>query len=200
MNITDSTVLGYNKVISDWVALDSRQFVRDVTSVLDVGDSPVAAVLTIKASPADTDANAIIQLTVISILGPNGQIVGNVLTINVQPAGMGPVNVGSVYDYDIVIFTANNFRYTVETGQIIFLQNTGQEQIGSQPGFLPNNGIPVFRGFASAPPGSPGGPLNVIANLGDYFMNSVPAVGQPAGWMCSVGGSPGTWVRMANLL
>jgi len=34
---------------------------------------------------------------------------------------------------------------------------------------------------------------------GDYVRNSNPAVGQPIGWMCTVGGSPGTWVAQANL-
>lgn len=36
-------------------------------------------------------------------------------------------------------------------------------------------------------------------NVGDIVWNSAPASGQPAGWMCSVAGTPGTWVAMANL-
>jgi hypothetical protein len=35
--------------------------------------------------------------------------------------------------------------------------------------------------------------------LGDTVMNSAPASGQPAGWMCTVAGTPGTWRAMANL-
>lgn len=36
--------------------------------------------------------------------------------------------------------------------------------------------------------------------LGDTIMNSAPALGQPAGWMCTVAGTPGTWKAMANLV
>ena len=34
----------------------------------------------------------------------------------------------------------------------------------------------------------------------DVVMNSVPTVGQPAGWICTVAGTPGTWAAMANLV
>jgi hypothetical protein len=33
----------------------------------------------------------------------------------------------------------------------------------------------------------------------DIVWNSAPASGQPAGWVCTVAGTPGTWVAMANL-
>lgn len=35
--------------------------------------------------------------------------------------------------------------------------------------------------------------------VGNIVMNSAPASGQPAGWMCTVAGAPGTWKAMANL-
>lgn len=34
---------------------------------------------------------------------------------------------------------------------------------------------------------------------GDYVRNSAPSVGQPKGWICTVGGTPGTWVSEGNL-
>lgn len=34
---------------------------------------------------------------------------------------------------------------------------------------------------------------------GDRVWNSAATVGQPIGWICTVSGSPGTWVAMANL-
>jgi hypothetical protein len=34
--------------------------------------------------------------------------------------------------------------------------------------------------------------------LGDIVWNTVPTSGQPIGWACSVAGSPGTWIAMAN--
>jgi hypothetical protein len=33
----------------------------------------------------------------------------------------------------------------------------------------------------------------------DIVWNSAPTSGQPAGWICTVAGTPGTWVAMANL-
>jgi hypothetical protein len=35
--------------------------------------------------------------------------------------------------------------------------------------------------------------------VGDIVWNNAPASGQPPGWMCTVAGTPGTWVAMANL-
>jgi hypothetical protein len=34
---------------------------------------------------------------------------------------------------------------------------------------------------------------------GDIIFNSIATVGQPVGWQCTVSGTPGTWVAMANL-
>ena len=34
---------------------------------------------------------------------------------------------------------------------------------------------------------------------GDYVMNSLPSVGAPKGWVCTVAGTPGTWVSTGNL-
>jgi hypothetical protein len=34
---------------------------------------------------------------------------------------------------------------------------------------------------------------------GDYCRNSAPAIGRPKGWICTAGGTPGTWVSEGNL-
>ncbi len=34
--------------------------------------------------------------------------------------------------------------------------------------------------------------------VGDQVWDSTPVSGQPMGWVCSVAGTPGTWVAMAN--
>jgi hypothetical protein len=36
--------------------------------------------------------------------------------------------------------------------------------------------------------------------VGDIVFNQTPSVGNPAGWMCIVAGTPGTWKAMGNLL
>jgi hypothetical protein len=35
--------------------------------------------------------------------------------------------------------------------------------------------------------------------VGDISYNTSPSVGNPKGWVCTVAGSPGTWVSMGNL-
>ena len=45
----------------------------------------------------------------------------------------------------------------------------------------------------------PGAPTTLTWTRGDTVWNEEPAVGQPVGWMCTVAGTPGTWVALANL-
>ena len=45
----------------------------------------------------------------------------------------------------------------------------------------------------------PGAPVALTWTRGDQVWNEEPTVGQPIGWMCTVAGTPGTWVAMANL-
>jgi hypothetical protein len=42
-------------------------------------------------------------------------------------------------------------------------------------------------------------PLVGTWSVGDRVFNSVPSVGQPTGWICTVAGTPGTWVSVGNL-
>jgi hypothetical protein len=35
--------------------------------------------------------------------------------------------------------------------------------------------------------------------VGDRAINSVPTVGQPKAWVCTVAGAPGTWISEGNL-
>lgn len=42
-------------------------------------------------------------------------------------------------------------------------------------------------------------PLAGTYVAGDRVFNSAPAVGQPKGWICTVSGTPGTWVSEGNL-
>jgi hypothetical protein len=42
-------------------------------------------------------------------------------------------------------------------------------------------------------------PVNGTWAVGDRVFNSAPAVGQPKSWVCTVAGTPGTWVSEGNL-
>jgi hypothetical protein len=46
---------------------------------------------------------------------------------------------------------------------------------------------PGFQGFAYGPP------TTGTWIVGDYFKNLNPTPGSPIGWVCTVGGTPGTW-------
>jgi hypothetical protein len=54
--------------------------------------------------------------------------------------------------------------------------------------------IRTFRVFWAAT-----APTSGTWNQGDVVFNSAATVGQPKGWQCTVGGTPGTWVSMGNL-
>ncbi len=55
------------------------------------------------------------------------------------------------------------------------------------------NGAIISRYSASAPG------ISGISGVGDRVIQSVPVVGQPKGWRCTVLGSPGTWVSEGAL-
>jgi hypothetical protein len=42
-------------------------------------------------------------------------------------------------------------------------------------------------------------PATGTYEVGSIAWNPIPTVGQPKGWMCTVAGTPGTWVSMGNL-
>jgi len=42
-------------------------------------------------------------------------------------------------------------------------------------------------------------PTSLTWTVGSRCYNSAPAVGQPKSWVCTVAGTPGTWVSEGNL-
>lgn len=59
----------------------------------------------------------------------------------------------------------------------------------------------VFRDSAAQRRMAWGGAAPVVGSWarGDRMMNSNASIGSPQGWVCTAGGSPGTWVALANL-
>lgn len=60
-------------------------------------------------------------------------------------------------------------------------------------GFTPGALSKGFGIYASAAPTTGSWVVN------DQVYNSTPTVGQPLGWICTVAGTPGTWVALSNL-
>lgn len=56
------------------------------------------------------------------------------------------------------------------------------------------SGVKILRGSAA-----PSGPTGTTFSKGDIILNNAPAQGQPLGWVCTVGGDPGTWRALANI-
>jgi hypothetical protein len=96
---------------------------------------------------------------------------------------------------------ANNFFENNGTGDFILtdctftpLSSPGAEFSGAQlfkiAGGLGNR----YRQYYA-----PTAPLTGTWSVGDRVFNSVPSVGQPKGWLCTVAGTSGTWVSEGNL-
>jgi hypothetical protein len=64
-------------------------------------------------------------------------------------------------------------------------------QIENATGYVLLNGHRIVYGTAA--------PASETWAAGDRMFNSSPAVGQPKGWICTVGGTPGTWVSEGSL-
>lgn len=57
-----------------------------------------------------------------------------------------------------------------------------------------NQGLGTIDIYAGTAPPTAG-----TYKAGDRFLNQSPTVGQPRGWVCTVAGTPGTWVSEGNL-
>jgi hypothetical protein len=84
---------------------------------------------------------------------------------------------------------------TVGTVQTVFLTDINGTVSGLTPGRYGSRGVgPVGRLFYGT-----AAPLTLAYLLGDRVLNINPVVGQPKGWVCTVAGTPGTWVSEGNL-
>lgn len=188
----------YNKSIPDWVLGDDREWSGSFPlALLLAGDTGLSDVyLTIKQSPTASDAQSLIQIHVTPVMSTAGIIVNGALNVSVVLRVLGENLIAGSglapgpYAYDIRGFAIpSQAVWTFESGQIQFLQNVTAQEAGGLPAALPNAGNPQFRGFIC------GGPPGIgTYNVGDWVRNSCPVSGAPSGWVCLVGGTPGTWV------
>jgi|SRR5215471_13790268 len=190
--LVDSQDPSYGNFIADWILGDDRQFIRQLGSLI-AGDAPTDAWFTIKASPTDTDSQALVLVHITTTLGQNGQIVNTppwTLNIHIFGNSIASALPWMTYWYDIKIATApSGAIWTIENGTIAFQPSiTNIENPGLAPMPLGNNGIPRFIGWIGGPPRT-GGPYSV----GDWGRNLNPQAGEPSGWTCIAAGAPGTW-------
>lgn len=103
------------------------------------------------------------------------------LTRSVVPQSAGTLTVGF---YIVSLQTINLDDASFRSGQMSVpaLEYSGSFDIAGKP-----------VTFATAAPTTGTWPI------GSKVFNSVPSVGAPKGWVCTVAGSPGTWVSEGNL-
>lgn len=104
---------------------------------------------------------------------------------------------------------ANNHTYALGAGGVAYVvgastdyaMNASGSNNTAEAGLTVHGGAPIFnvggtglRSFYAA-----AAPTSGAWARGEHVYNSLPAVGSPRGWMCTTGGSPGTWSSLGNL-
>lgn len=191
MPLVDTTSLlgGFGQEIVDWALGDDRLFEGNIQPILP--DPGQIAYFTLKASPNAPDANAIIQVS--------APVSGNIITLSVSSVTyQSLVSAGPVYYWDVRVVTIDGRTITIATGVVAFVQNVTQTNAAGTPGPIPrgpNNGQPQFRGWTI---GNPNLQLNppIVGTFvaGDWYRQRNPVPNGPSGWVCTIGGNPGTWV------
>lgn len=108
---------------------------------------------------------------------------------NVSDDRAAPSQVRAV-NYRNVTFLLDNDSYVVG-GPSSVNENNVTQRVTSVEGVRPQKQMFTAHRTASPAAGT--------WNVGDIVWNTEPSVGNPIGWMCTVAGTPGTWVALANL-
>lgn len=107
----------------------------------------------------------------------------------------------NIYSNNIInSSTTNSWRFFSDQSQSVFANNCYDKVISYHSSFTPfgtwlGNQGPDSVGMSQ----SSAIPTTGTWAVGDVVWNTSPSSGQPAGWMCTVAGTPGTWKAMANL-
>ena len=113
----------------------------------------------------------------ISNVAAPGKYYGHIIRNNYVEGNFRSTVIADASNADPIIFNNNTINTTL-TGT--YSRNTSY-----------SNTILVASGTAA--------PVAGTWRRGDIVKNSTPTVGQPQGWVCTVAGTPGTWVSEGNL-
>jgi len=148
----------------------------------------------INVSPGATKSDITVAGNTIKFTGTDTRPGGSGALAIGASAGPGPLPGGKFIDNVIIgaygfplIFPYTSLDVVVKGNNLD--QATGTNSINSAIVY-----IDLSRRFSLA-----AAPTTGSWTIGDVVMNKNPAIGQPIGWMCTVTGTPGTWVAMANL-
>lgn len=115
---------------------------------------------------------------------------------SVTPYGIGFASSGIVGNFSNNV-SRNHTSYDFGNGSVSFPDGSigGNNLIaGVDKGRLPMSGMDGKKIWWNT-----AAPTSKTWKRGDVCFNYSAAVGQPVGWVCTVAGTPGTWVAMANL-
>ena len=150
-----------------------------------------------------TYTNAVITENIVSGLSSTALAIQNTTSALISNNNLA--STGVVYQQSAcprVTLTANRFYSSSGAAAIVFTgaaaSNAGTlaaESNDFQGVILNDAGTgAILSRFANSFPGASGN-----SAVGDRVIQSVPVVGSPKGWRCTVAGNPGTWVSEGNL-
>lgn len=120
----------------------------------------------------------------------------------VNNSGTAGIRIQSATDSEFIGLTLvnNNIDWDkVGTVQTVWLEDINGTLNGLTPIRYGTRGAGNYGRlfYGASAPASPGNTLPYL--VGDRVLNINPVVGQPKAWVCTVAGSPGTWVSEGNL-
>jgi hypothetical protein len=157
----------------------------------------------IQAVTGGTMSDVVITGNIVSGLSNIGMYLSKLTGASVSNNNLS--STGPVYYQDSctrVKLTANRFFSSLSGSSIVFTGAAGSnsgtiaDESNDLAGTVENNagtGVIISKYGNSGPSGSG------LWAAGDRVIQSVPVVGQPKGWRCTVSGNPGTWVSEGNL-
>lgn len=148
-------------------------------------------------------SNHIVQNNVVGIAGDTTQLFGirvvevcrDVIVQNNYCRGLKnngtAFSMGNSTNWVTRVFKGNVSEAIGGTGQIFGGPNPIVVDTINRGNTLPNNKSYLLFGTAA--------PATGTWSVGDRVQQSTPVVGNPKGWVCTVAGTPGTWVSEGNL-
>jgi parallel beta-helix repeat protein len=199
IQIKDNTIKHAN---TNYSAINIGASNKNLKGISVVGNRIRGATNGISFNPSGTGTftDCVITNNIVSGLSSTGLFLNKVSNSQVSNNNIASTGIVSFLTTSTgVRMTANRFYSStggssilftgVNTGSVADESNDFQGTIYNEPG----NGTILSR-YANTAPGASGDHA-----AGDRVIQSVPVVGQPKGWRCTVSGNPGTWVSEGNL-
>jgi hypothetical protein len=158
-----------------------------IRAVTDGGASTISD-LSITGNSCDGGTTNNISLNLDTVV--RGTIVGNRFN------GSSPTANLRQHNATLIRYSGNIFSLSGAVGILAQGTNTGSlfDKSNYFTGSVTNSGTGlIIEQYGSAAPGSG------TWAVGDRVQQSLPAAGSPKGWICTVAGTPGTWVSEGNL-